>query len=186
MGAFAKWLMRDEQRELFDLLFAVALNVLFLALVALALWPLGRAKVAFHLAQGYGIFWFVMDVAFLLLVLFRRILRVEMETNFDAYVISALVVSVFLQAGWSAFAALSVHSFVDGAPVAVAVLLYLVGVASCYIAFVVVSSVYAGHIYKLINLPLAFVSFIVFSVWPRAGRLAYGWFFILLERAQRV
>lgn len=185
MGDIAKWLLHDEQKELFELLFAVALNILFLALVALALWPLGRADVAFRFAQGYGIFWLVMDVAFLLLVLFRRILRVEMDTHFDAYVISALAVSSFLQACWSAFAAFTVHSFVAGASVLMTVLLYLFGVVSCYVAFVIVSSVYQGQIYKLINLPLALVSFIVFGVWPHAGRTAYGWFFILLEKVQR-
>jgi hypothetical protein len=59
------------------------------------------------------------------------------------------------------------------------VILYLVGVLSCLIAFFAVSSFYQGHVYKLVSLPLALLSFIVFGVWPAGGRLMYGWFFEL-------
>ncbi|HEX8476613.1 MAG TPA: hypothetical protein VF666_21630 [Pyrinomonadaceae bacterium] len=183
MRAFIDWLMRDEQHELFEILLAVTLNLLFLGLVALLLWPLGKATMAFRLAQGYGLLWFVLDVTVLLLIIFRRIFRVDIDTHFDAYVISALIVSSFLQAGWSAFAALTVRGFVSGAPVWMTVLLYVVGVLSCYIAFVIVASSYEGQIYKLVNIFLALVSYIVFCVWPRGGRLLYGWLFNLFEKA---
>jgi hypothetical protein len=173
------WLVRDEQEGLFDLLFAIVQNILFLALAALLLWPAGRATMAFSFAKGYGLFWIALAVTAAALVLLRRIFRVDLHSHPDAYVNSALAVSCFLQAGWSAFAALSVQGFAASATVWTAVILYLVGAVSCYVAFNVVSLFYEGHIYKLVNLLLALVSFVVFSVWPAAGRAVYGWFFEL-------
>jgi hypothetical protein len=94
----------------------------------------------------------------------------------DAYVNSNLAISCFLQAGWSAFAALVVYSFATAAPVWLMLILYLVGILSCFITFNIVSSFYQGHVYKIISLPLAFVGFIIFSIWPAGGRLTYGRF----------
>ena len=93
--------------------------------------------------------------------------------------ISGLAVSGFVQVGWSAFAAPIVHNFVAGAPVWMAIILYAVGVVSCYVACVIVAAFYMGAVYKFVNLILAIVSFIVFSVWPAAGTTIYGWFFDL-------
>jgi hypothetical protein len=84
-----------------------------------------------------------------------------------------------LQAGWAAFAALAIHSFVADAPVRVLLILYIVGVVSCLITFFAVSSFYQGHIYKLVSLPLALTGFLAFSLWPASGRAVYGWFFEL-------
>jgi hypothetical protein len=163
----------------FELFFASVLNIVFLLLIALLLWPLGRTMLAFRLAKGYWLFWVVIVVATVVLVLIQRIFRVDMDSHYDAYVISCLAVSSFLQAGWSAFAALTIQSFVAGAPVWVVVVLYLFGLLSCQIAYYVVAAYYGGHFYRLINLPVAHVSFIVFSVWPASGRVLFGWFFDL-------
>jgi hypothetical protein len=81
-----------------------------------------------------------------------------------------------LQIGWAAFATITIHYFVSGAPFWTRVILYLVGGVSCLIAFFAVSSFYQGHIYKLVSLPLALLSFIVFAVWPAGGRVLFGWF----------
>src|SRR5919109_478914 len=178
-GEISKWLMHDDQKELFEVLVALALNVVFLALIALLLWPLGKVVLAFGLAKGYGILWIVAFLTIVLLNRLHRFFRVDMYTHADAYVLSNLAVSCFLQAGWSAYAALSVQSLVVSTPVWIVVILYLVGVLSCLIAFFAVSSFYQGHIYKMVSLPLALVSFIVFSVWPASGRVIYGWFFDL-------
>ena len=182
MGEFAKWLLHDDQKELFEHLYITVLNILFLALVALLLWPLDKASLALRLAKGYWVFWIVLYWTALLLLLFRRIFRVEMDTHFDAYVISALVVSGILQAGWSAFAALTVRDFIAGTSVWVMLLLYLVGLLSSYIAFGIVSTLYGGSIYRTFNLPLALISFLFFSVWSASGRVLYGWFFDLCEK----
>jgi hypothetical protein len=87
-----------------------------------------------------------------------------------------------LQAGWSAFAALTVRGFVAGAPAWLALILHLVGALSCLVAFFAVSSFYQGHIYKLISLPLALVGYVVFSAWTPGARALFGWFFDLFER----
>lgn len=179
MGDFSKWLLHDDQKELFEFLFATTLNIVFLALVALVLWPVGRATLALSLAKGYVLFWGVIYLTAMLLILLRRIFRVDIDSHPDAYVLSALMLSGFLQAGWSAFAALVVRSFDAGASVPVVVLLYLVGGISCFVAFNVISAFYPGQFYRLINLFLALVSFVVFSVWPRGGLAIYGWFFNL-------
>lgn len=62
MGEFSKWLLHEDQKELFDYLFALVLNVVFVALIALLLWPLGRVNMAFRLAKGYWMFWTVLIV----------------------------------------------------------------------------------------------------------------------------
>jgi hypothetical protein len=183
MGESSKWLMHDEQKELFEVLVACALNILFLALGALLLWALGRPTLAVRLAKGYVILWLCMLVTIALLTRLHRLFRVNIYDHPDAYVISNLVVSCLLQAGWAAFAALDVHSTVAGAAGWLAVLLYVIGGLSCLVAFFAVSSFYQGHIYNLISLPLASLGFIVFSVWPASGRVLFGWFFALFGAA---
>jgi hypothetical protein len=179
MGDLLKWLMNDEQKDLFEVLFASALNIAFLALVALLLWPLGRPVLVFRLAKGYGVLWVVICVTAIVVNRIQRLFHVNLYDHANAYVNSNLAVACFLQAGWAAFAALTVQGFVAGEPTWLAVVSYSVGVLSCLIAFFAVTSFYQGHIYKLISLPLALVSFIVFSVWPASGRAIYGWFFDL-------
>ena len=171
--------MQDDQKELFEVLVASAMNVVFLALIVLLLWPLGRPLLAFRLAKGYGVLWGLTCVATLLGNRIQEFFRVNIYDRANAYVISNLAVSCFLQVGWSAFAAPTVHSFVPGAHIWIVVILYFVGVLSCLIAYFAVSSFYQGHIYKMVSLPLALISFIVFSVWPASGRVMYGWFFEL-------
>ena len=175
MGAISKWLTHDDQKDLFEVLFAATLNILFIALIALLLWALGRPRMAFSLAKGYGLFWIVIFVTAALVNLIQRYLRVNIYDHSNADVISNLIVSCLLQAGWAAFAALTVHGFVAGAAIWILVILYLVGVLSCLIAFFAVSAFYQGHIYKLISLPLGLVIFIIFSLWPAGGRMIYGW-----------
>ncbi len=173
------WLLHEDQKDLFEVLVALALNVLFLGLIALLLWPLGKLMLVLELARGYGILWIVTCGAALLVHRIQGFFRVNIYDHANAFVVSNLAVSCFLQAGWAAFAALSVHRFVPGVPVWGVVILYLVGVVSCLAAFLAVSALYQGHIYKLVSLPLTLVCFLVFSVWPVSGRAVYGWFFRL-------
>ena len=179
MGEFSKWLLHEDQKELFDYLFAIVLNAVFLAVIALLLWPLGKATMTFRLAKGYWYFWTVLIVTASLLVLAQRIFRMDLYSRFDAYVISALIVSGVVQVGWSAFAALVVDNSVASAPIWTMIILYGVGVFSSYVACVIVSAFYMGTLYKMVNLALAIASFIVFSIWPAAGGAIYGWFFNL-------
>jgi hypothetical protein len=177
MGELAKWLMHEDRKELFELLFGAAQNLLFVALAALILWPLGDAALVPRFAKGGLVLWGVLCVTRVALALAQRKLRVDMYSHFDAYVISSASLGAFLQAGWSAFAALSVRDFDANANAWPAVVLYFVGLLSCYVAFNVVSAFYTGHIYRLINMAVALIGFAAFCVWPTAARAAFGWFF---------
>jgi hypothetical protein len=176
------WLLHENQNNLFQALFSHLMAFLFLGLSALLLWPLGQAILAWRLFLGLYIFWIVLDATWLALLIFRRIAKIELDTNFDAYVMSALIVSCFLQAGWSAFAALTVQSVASGKSIWIAAALYLAGFVSSYIAYGIVASLYQGQIYRTVNLPLALLSFILFSFLPGIGNFIYGWFFRLVSR----
>lgn len=181
MGEFAKWLLHEDQKELFEYLYANALNVVFLALAALLLWPLGKVTLALGLAKGFWVFWSVIFLTASLLALLQRTLRVDMYTHFDAYVISGLVFGGIQQLGWSAFAALTVRGSAAGAPLWLAAVLYFLGLLSCFVAFSIVSAFYTGQLYRQFNLPLGAAGFILFGLWPAAGRALFGWFFDLAE-----
>jgi hypothetical protein len=177
--AIGKWLIHDDRKELLEIVVALALNVIFVTLIALLLWPIGKPVLALRLAKGYGVLWIVSFLISVLLNRLHRLFRIDMYTHANAFVISNLAASCFLQMGWSAFATLTVQNLVVDAPIWIAVSLYLVGFFSCLSAYFAVSSFYQGHIYKMISLPLALVSFMAFSVWPASGRVLYGWFFDL-------
>ena len=177
MGEFSKWLLHEDRKELFDYLFAIALNVVFLALAALLLWLMGKTATVFSLARGFWAFWTVLIVISALMVMLQRLFRVDMYSHGDAYIISGLVVGGVMQVGWSAFAALTVGGAAAGASVWVAAALYLVGLLACWVAFNIVSAFYMGSIYRLTNLILAPAGFILFCVWPAAARALFGWFF---------
>lgn len=177
MGEFGKWLMHEDQKDLWEILFACVLNAVFLALIALLLWPLGSPRLAWRLAKGYSVLWGVVYFAAMLVNRIQDYFRVNIYDHPDAFVYSNLAVSSILQIGWSAFAALTVQSFLAGASVWSVSILYFVGALSCLVAFYVVSAFYQGHIYRLISLPLTLVAYIVFNVWPASGRVLFGWFF---------
>ena len=177
MGAFSKWLMQEEQRPVWDSIYATLLTAVFVGLTALALWPLGKALMAWSLLKGLWVFWIAIGVTAMLLVLFQRIFRVDMDSHYDAYVISALVVSGFLQAGWSAFAALTSREFAADASASVAAVLYVVGFLSCQVACAALAPYYGGQIYRYTNVILAPAAFVLFALLPAAARALYGWFF---------
>lgn len=179
MGQFAKWLLQEEQKEFFDYLFAIVLNAVFLLLVALLLWPMGRVGMAWRLAKAYWIFWTAVIVIASLVALAHRIFRMDLYSHANAYVIIGLITGGFLQIGWSAFVALIIYNATAGASVWMVIILYAVGVVSCWVAAVIVAAFYLGTLYRMVNLALAIASFVVFSVWPATGSAIYGWFFKL-------
>jgi hypothetical protein len=181
MGQIIDWLVEDEQKELFDIVWAAVVTVVFLALAALVCWALGRWPLAVRLARAYAVLWCVMHLSAALLLRLQRTFRVNLHDHPDAYVISGLVVGGLLQAGWSAFAALAARDSAAGAGLWVAALLYFGGALSCYVAFGVVSSFYMGHIYKFVNLPLGQAAFVLFCLWPAAARFLFGWFFAVFR-----
>ena len=177
MREWERWLLHEDQKELFEFLFAAALSLLFGALAALALWPMGDAALALRFAKGGLVLWAVLFLTYVALAFVQRKLDVDIYSHADAYVISAAAVGAVIQTGWSAFAALAVRDFASDASLWPAAVLYFTGLLSCYVAFTVVSAFYTGQIYKLVNLAAALVSFTVFCLWPAGARAAFGWFF---------
>lgn len=165
IGTISKWLTHEDQKDLFEVVFAITLNILFLALTALLLWFLGRSSLTLAVAKGYGLLWIGIFVSAALTNLAHRLFRVNLYDHANAYVISNLAVSCIVQAGWAVFAATAVHRFTKGASTSVAVIVYGIGVLSCLMAYFSVSSFFQGHIYRLVSLPLSLVVFIIFSVW---------------------
>lgn len=184
MGQFTKWLLHEDQKEFFDYLFAIVLNAVFLALIALLLWPLGKATLAWRLTKAYWIFWTAVIAVSCVLALAQRVFKMDLYSRSDAYIITGLAVSAFLQTGWSAYAAPIVQDSVGDTSVLMMIILYVVGGVSAYVAAVIVGAFYMGGLYRLVNSALAILSFAVFSVWPAAGIAIYGWFFNIFERFQ--
>jgi hypothetical protein len=165
MGTISNWLTHEDQKDLFEVVVALTLNILFLALIAPLLWLLGRPGPALNLAKGYGLLWIGTFVSAKLLNLVQRAFRMNIYDHPNAYVNSNLAVSCFLQGAWSVFAATVLNRFTPGASIWVVMTLYGIGLLSCFTAYFAVSSFFQGHIYKLVSLPLALVIFIIFSVW---------------------
>ena len=59
------------------------------------------------------------------------------------------------------------HSATDSA-YWIAAVLNVIGFLSIYVAFAVVTSFYSGGVYKVVTLPLALISYLVFAAWPAA------------------
>jgi hypothetical protein len=182
MGQFGKWLLHEDQKEFFDYVFATVLNAVYLIVIALLLWPLGRAGMAWRLTKAFWVFWTAVIVVASVHALAQRIFKMDLYERSDAYIITGLAASAFLQIGWSAYAAPVVLGSVSGAPVWMMIILYVIGAISAYVAAVIVGAFYMGGLYRLINSALAILSFVVFSVWPAAGMALYGWFFRIFER----
>lgn len=179
MSAFGQWLLHEDQKELFDTLYAALLSVVFFGLTALVLWPLGAVPFAWRLVRGYWVFCVMVGWTAFGLYLFRKIFRIDIDTNFDAYVISALAVSSFVQAGWCAFAALAVREAAAAASWPSVAALAFFGFLSCYVCAALVAVYYSGRLYRYFNVPFAGAAFVLFALWPAAARFLYGWFFAL-------
>jgi hypothetical protein len=167
-------LSENEQTDLFDNLIAGISCVVFLVVTALILWPMGKLGLVVRFASGFGLLWLALSITALFLLLSRRVFRVDIDSQFNVYVISALIVSCFWQTCWSAFVVLAIRNYAS-AGIWSNIILFSLGLVSCLVAFYDIASFYQGHIYRLVNAPLAIVSFIVFSIWPGLGRVLFGW-----------
>lgn len=172
-------LIQDAPVEALDFVVIFVFNVLFVGLAALALWPLEMTALAVRLAKAYAVLWGAVALAHTALNVIQSILRINIYDHSDAFVYSNLFVGILLLPCWSAYAALAALGFADGASFWTAALLYLVGFLASFVAWKVVCTFYRGHLYQLVNLPVALASFVLFAAWPPAGRALYGWFFDL-------
>jgi hypothetical protein len=165
--------------EAWQAIVAVALCLIFPALVSLALWPAGSAALGLRLLKGYGVLWLVVFVSHLLVALVQRRLRWDLHSHPDAFVMSNLLASGLPVACWAAFAALAARETAAGAGALAAAVVYLVGMLSGVVACQVPGSFYTGQVYKLACLALALACFPAFAAWPWAARALFGWFFRL-------
>lgn len=179
MEAISKWLLHEDQKDWFEILFAIVLNIVFLGLATLILLAFDRLSLALLFAKGYGVLWLLLFGTVIILTQIHRFFRINLYDHSDAFVISNLVMSCLLQIGWAAFAAQAVQNFTPGMSMWVVGISYTITFLSCLIAFFAVSSFYQGTIYRLISLPITIISFSVFSLWPASGRWLFGWFFEL-------
>jgi hypothetical protein len=165
--------------EAWEFAVGLVLNIVFVGLVALLLWSLDGPALAARLGKGYALLWCITSFTAISVGMIQAFLRLDVNDNFDLYVAPGVAAGVVLLTGWSAFAALTVGGFAAGRPFWPTLALYVAGFLASFIGCWVVSSFYQGHLYKLINLPLSLVSFLVFAAWPAGGRTLYGWFFDL-------
>lgn len=172
-----KYLLNRASGETWQVIVAVVLCLLLPALAALALWPAGRAGVGLALLKGFGLFWVVVAVVFVLAAWVQRRLRVDLYSHPDAFVVSNLLVGGIPMLGWTAFAALLMRDAAAGAGWWMTCMLYLLGFLSGVVACQVSGSFYSGQIYRLTCLLVACVGFVLFAVWPAAARAAFGWCF---------
>lgn len=159
-----------------DFLIALAVNLIFIGLAALLLWPLGKTMLLVRLAKGYSVFWVVITMTAIGLYQAQRLFHVDIDTRVNAYVLSNLAHGGFLLIGWSAFAAIGVHYFVARMTIWLSVILWTIGVLSSLVAFIVVTTFHRGVVYRLVNAIAALTSFVVFAIWPVAGQAAFCWF----------
>jgi hypothetical protein len=159
------WLTDDKQANLFEILVGLGLNLLFLGLAAVLLWPLGSLPLAGRLLQGFLVLWAGVAAASAGLGLLHAALRINLYDRYNLFVGSNLAVSAGAVIAWAAFAAATIQSAASGAAGWAAVILYAIGLLSCLSAHYVVSAFFQGTIYRLVNLPVAALSFLVFSLW---------------------
>lgn len=172
-------LIRDAPVEALDFVVIFVLNLLFVGLAALALWPLELTVLAVRLAKGYAVLWGAVSFAHTALSMVQSILRVNLYDNWHLFIYSNLSVGVLLLPAWSAFAALEARGAAAGVTFWAAALPYGVGLLASLVAWKVVCVFYSGHLYQFVTLPVALVSYALFAAWPAPARALYGWFFDL-------
>lgn len=177
MWSTLKHLLDRASAEAWQVVVAVVLCLLLPGLAALVLWPAGMPGVGLRLLKGFCFFWLVAFIVYVVVAWIQRRLRVDLYSHPDAFVGSNLLVSGILVLGWTAFAALVTRDAAAVAGLWVACVLYLFGLLSGVVACQVLGSFYSGQIYRFACLLVAGAGFILFAVWPAAGRAAFGWLF---------
>lgn len=170
----------EAREELLDFLIILGINLLFLGLMTLLLWPLGRLAFAGQLAWGFLGLWIFLLLVATLHGWIERWLRIDMYRNYNLYVLINLSVSLWLILGWSTYAAQLANPYLASAAGWRVGAFFTVGLLSSYVGSLVVTLVYRGTIYQLMSIPAALLGFILFVLWPASGQFLYGWFFNLI------
>ena len=77
MGAFSKWLLREDQKELFEIFFAATQNVVFFSSPCCC-GPFAKVGFAFRLTKGYVVLWAATYLATAILIRLHSVLKVNL------------------------------------------------------------------------------------------------------------
>lgn len=150
-------------------------NAIVLVMMAVLLLPLRRWGVLWEFTRAFAVLWGVLLLSAGLMYWLHRWLRVEDDPPSDAYVLSNLALGAALLVAWGGYSALLVRGSSAGAPWWVGVGVHVAGVLAAHAAFSAVSAIYAGTIYRRVNLVVAMAAFAIFAVWPATARALFGW-----------
>jgi hypothetical protein len=153
----------------------VVWNVIVLVVAAVLLLPFGRGGVLWELARAFMVLWGVLLMAAGLLQRIQHALRVEEDPPSNAYVLSNLAVGVALLITFTGYVSLLLRGSAGGAPVWMMIILLVIGLLCSHAGYGIVSAVYAGTLYRTVNLAVALGGFVLFAAWPAAARAAFGW-----------
>ena len=159
-----QWLTQDEQHTLFEFLFAFGLMLAFLLVSGLLLWLLGQLSLALLLVKYYALFWVLLFGVSAVLIALQGVFRIDPDEQFRLFLISTAIASGALQLTWSVMIAIAFRAVAIAVPIWQWLPLYGVGIVSCYVTFVIVSAQYPGQFYRVVNLLLGLISFVVFSI----------------------
>lgn len=165
--------------ELLDFSIILGINLLFLGLITLLLWPLGWLALVGQLTWGFLGLWILLFVFSALLGWVERWLRIDMYNRYNLYLLINVLVTLWFVLGWSTYAAqLTSHYSASEAGWRV-VALAGIGLLSSYVGSLVVTLIFRGTIYHLISLPAVLLGYPLFVLWPASGQFVYGWLFDL-------
>lgn len=165
MGVFSKWLLHEDQKDLFEVLFAIVLTIVFVAIALLICWSIGRSSFGFQLLRGYSLLWGFLLIVVAITHRIHEFFKINIYDHGNVFLVSNVLASCLLQIGWSIYIALSIDRFGSGATLIVTTGMYGVAVFSCLVSFYVVSAFYQGHLYRFVSLPLALLTFVIATVW---------------------
>ena len=163
-----------------DLGIGIGLALAWFGIGALILWPFGKAALCWDLGKGYPIYVGALMLATLLSLIVQKVFRLDFDPPRDPFIITNVVISVFVQAGWAAFVALAVADFLPDASLFATVVLHFVGFVGSYITAATTGAFFQGSVYKTIDTLVSAVAYILFAIWPGAAHAIYSWFFALL------
>lgn len=172
-------LIEDAPAEALDFIVIFLFNAVFVALAALVLWAAGMTPLAVRLTKAYAVLWGAAAFTHTALAMLQSFLRVNIYDHHDLYVYSNITAGLLLLPAWVAYAALEARAFAEGRTFWTAALVYFGGFLASFVAWKAVCVFYRGYIYQAVFLPVALVGFVLFALWPAAGRTLYGWLFDL-------
>lgn len=149
--------------------------LIVLTVTAIVLLPLGRGGLLWEIVRAFMVLWGLLLLAAGIMQRIQSLLRIEDDPPTDAYVLTNLAVGGTLLVFWTGYTALLIRESAQGAPLWMAILLYVLGFVASHAAYGTVSAIYGGTLYRTVHLFVALGGFVLFALWPPAARAAFGW-----------